>query len=171
MLIANPPCCGADRGRQFEADAMMEFIRKAKEPGGVLELPENTPIFISGDMDFVGDSRQPRTLIRGEIVNREVFGIEYKPDWDGTDFKDLRPRHTHEPLFFTYFDKSSPYLPGRLDYIVYSDAVVEAKKAFVLSTPSMPSGFLNNYSLQLNDTTIASDHLPMVGDFVFPKIP
>ncbi len=170
MLIANPPCCGADRGRQFEADAMMDFIRGAKEPGGIIELPENTPIFITGDMDFVGDSQQPRTLKTGEIVNSETFGTPFKPDWDGTNFTDLRPRHTHEPLFYTYFDKTGPYLPGRLDYIVYSDTVIKAMKAFVLSTPSMPAEFLNYYGLEANDTTVASDHLPMVGNFVFPII-
>jgi len=167
LIIANPPCCDADEERQFEADAIMAFIRDAKSTGGLLDLPSKTPIIIFGDMDFVGDSRQPRTLIEGKIVNRSKYGTPFYPDWDSTEFTDLMPRHTHEPLFFTYFHPEGPYIPGRLDYFIYSDSVVKVGNRYVLSTPTMPDAVLLNYGLERDDTTTASDHLPVVADFVF----
>ncbi len=64
FLNAHPKCCGGienENRRQAQADAQLAFVREAKESGGVLTLPEGTPIIITGDMNFVGDRQQKTT--------------------------------------------------------------------------------------------------------------
>ena len=62
----------------------MAFIEAAKEPGGVLTLPAETPLVIVGDFNLVGDPQQLETLITGAIINDRLFGKGAAPDWDGT---------------------------------------------------------------------------------------
>ncbi|MCK4311543.1 MAG: T9SS type A sorting domain-containing protein [Candidatus Cloacimonetes bacterium] len=150
--------------RQLEIDELMAFIREAKEPGGVLELVENTPILISGDLNLVGYAQQLETLITGEIVNPQ-FGPSFSPDWDGSDFWDLTPRQTELLMYYTWFSESSSYSPGRLDFMIYSDYVLYSENSFVLFTPEMEADTLAAYGLFPDDVTNASDHLPVVSDF------
>jgi len=168
LIVAHPPCCGNDTGRQWEIDAIMAFIRDAKEPGGVLDLEPDTPIVVMGDMNLVGDSQQLKTLLTGDIVNTDEYGPVFAPDWDGTDFTDLLPRHTHLPMTFTWYNPQDAFWPGRLDYFVYSDAVVDIGNNFVLFTPSMPSDDLRSNRLRSHYATKTSDHLPVVCDLVLP---
>ncbi|MCK4654641.1 MAG: T9SS type A sorting domain-containing protein [Candidatus Cloacimonetes bacterium] len=150
--------------RQLEIDELMAFIREAKEPGGVLELVENTPILISGDLNLVGYAQQLETLLTGEIVNPQ-FGPSFSPDWDGSDFGDLTPRQTELLMYYTWFSESSSYSPGRLDFMIYSDYVLASENSFVLFTPEMEADTLAAYGLFSDDVTNASDHLPVVSDF------
>jgi hypothetical protein len=85
-------CCGGasnDATRQREADATIAFLLDAKSPGGVITLPQNTPFVIMGDLNFVGERQQLKTLLTGEIINTQLFGNGGKPDWDNTDLEDL----------------------------------------------------------------------------------
>jgi endonuclease/exonuclease/phosphatase family metal-dependent hydrolase len=168
LIVAHPPCCGNNTGRQWEIDAIMAFIRDAKEPGGALDLEPDTPIVVMGDMNLVGDSQQVKTLLTGDIVNTAEYGPSFSPDWDGTDFKDLLPRHTHLPMTFTWYNPEDFFWPGRLDYVVYSDAVLDIGNNFVLYTPSIPSGDLRSNRLRSHYATKASDHLPVVCDLILP---
>ena len=164
LIDAHPPCCRADEARQFEFDAMMAFIREAKATGGVLDLAPETPIVLLGDMNMVGFARQLNTLLTGQIVNTE-FGPSFDPDWDDTPLADLMPRHVALPMTFTWYNENSNFHPGRLDFIIYTDSVLEPGNRFVLFTPAMPADSLAAYGLQPGDATFASDHLPVVGDF------
>ena len=167
FIVAHPPCCQNEEGRQYEIDAIMAFIREAKQPGAGLNLPENTPVLIVGDMNLVGYAQQLETLLTGEIVNHNEFGESFTPDWDGTDYTDLLPRHTNMSLFFTWYAEYSSYSPGRLDFIIYSDSVIEPVRSFVLFTPGMQHDSLDASGLISDDAIVASDHLPVVGDFVY----
>jgi exonuclease III len=166
VIVAHPPCCGNNVGRQWEIDAVMAFIRNAKEKGGMLDLEEDTPIVVMGDMNLVGASQQLRTLLTGDIVNTNTYGPAAPPDWDGTDFADLTPRHTHLPMTYTWYSALDYYWPGRLDYVLYSDAVIDIGNSFVLFTPGMPADELERYRLEAEDATRASDHLPVVCDLI-----
>jgi endonuclease/exonuclease/phosphatase family metal-dependent hydrolase len=168
VVVAHPPCCGNNIGRQWEIDALMAFIRDAKEPGGTLDLKEGTPIIVMGDMNLVGDSQQRKTLLTGDIIHTDVHGSGFAPDWDGSDFADLVPRQTHLPMAFTWYSALEYFWPGRLDYIVCSDAAVDVGNNFVLFTPAMPKDELSRYRLRADDTTTASDHLPVVCDLILP---
>ncbi|TKJ42455.1 hypothetical protein CEE37_01875 [candidate division LCP-89 bacterium B3_LCP] len=168
MLVINAhlPAGQANTNRQNEVDAIMAFIRDAKEPGGELELEENTPILITGDMNFVGYAQQLVTMVTGQIYFTGPFGPPFDPDWDGTDFTDLTPRHTDTPFYFTWYNDWSYYTPGRFDFMIYSDSVLEAWNNFVLFTPGMSPDSLAANGLQADDVLDASDHLPVVCDFV-----
>ncbi len=164
LLVAHPPCCANNDGRQFEIDAMMAFIRDAKNPGGPLTIAPDTPIMILGDMNLVGFNQQLQTLLTGNIINAQ-FRPSFAPDWDGSDFGDLIPRAVNLPMSFTWFNEGSSFSPGRLDFMIFSDSVFEPLKQFVLFTPTLPPDTLAKYNLQAPDAIIASDHLPVVGDF------
>ena len=165
LLSAHPPCCRNDDARQRDIDAMMAFVRDAKADGGVLDLDADTPIIILGDMNLVGLEEQLNTLLTGEIVNTGTFGPAFDPDWDGSALADLMPPHVALPMTFTWYNENSNFHPGRLDFIVYTDSVLEPGSRFVLFTPAMHADSLATYGLTAADATIASDHLPVVGDF------
>ena len=74
VLNGHPPCCQNNLGRQEHFDSLIEFIQDAKTPGGVIDLPTNTPISFSGDMNLVGYSEQYYTIINGTISDTETYG-------------------------------------------------------------------------------------------------
>ena len=150
--------------RQLECDELMAFIRDAKEPGGVLTLDEFTPIIITGDLNLVGYAQQLETLITGDIVNPQ-FGPDFSPDWDGSDFGDLCARLTDLSMFYTWYSATSSYYPGRLDFMIYSDYVLNSEHKFVMFTPEMLADSLNAYGLYADDVSTVSDHIPIVSDF------
>jgi hypothetical protein len=166
LVVAHPPAGSNNTGRQYEIDAIMAFIRDAKAAGGVLTLMPNTPIMIIGDLNLVGYAQQLTTLLSGQIVNTGQFGQPFIPDWDGTDFSDLLPRCVNLPMYFTWYSDFSSFSPGRLDFMIYSDSVIESLQQFILFTASLPPDTLSAYGLMAEDATSASDHLPVVGDFV-----
>jgi len=167
VVVAHPPCCDNDPARQDEADAIAAFIRDAKAPGGELTLIDKTPVMIVGDMNFVGDPRQVSTLVDGDIVQENIYGNDYIPDWDGTSFEDSKPLSSNLPHTFTHNGGDGPgtYSNGRLDYIIYSGSVLDLENSFVMFTPAMPQDTLTLYGLIDSDTDIASDHLPLIADF------
>ncbi len=169
LIVASAPCCDRERERQLELDLMMAFVRDARAKGGDLDLAPGTPIIILGDPNLVGEARQRRTLLTGAIVNLDQHGPSFAPDWDGSAFADLKPRHTHRPLTFTWYGRR--FSPGRLDYVAYSDSVLEAANRFVLFTPHLPRQALARYNLRRDDVLTATDHLPVVVDFVLPAAP
>jgi endonuclease/exonuclease/phosphatase family metal-dependent hydrolase len=166
VLVAHPPCCGNDDGRQQEFDAMMAFVRDSQNgTGNGFELEENTPVVIVGDMNLVGLNRQVETLLTGDIANENNYGIDFNPDWDGTALEDSKPQNPELPTTFTWYSDGSSFSAGRLDYIVYSGSVLEKTNSFALHTLALPADTLQKYQLESDDTYRASDHLPIVADF------
>lgn len=168
IVVAHPPCCtGNDAQRQREIDAIMAFVRDAKEPGGSLTLADQSPILIMGDMNFVGDPQQLKTLLTGDIYYENLYGNDFNPDWDNTQFEDAHPLVAELPMSFTQGNSHyiGTFSRGRLDYIIYSNSVMEMKNGFVLYTNKLPGDILSAYGLQHNDSESASDHFPVVADF------
>ena len=165
FISAHPPCCSNNEGRQREIDAMMAFVRDAKEPGGILTLSQNNPIIIVGDMNLVGFAQQRKTLLTGDIVNEDQYGSDFIPDWDGTGLEDTKPFTTNLPATFTWYDEGNSFSPGRLDYIVYTNSIIQEKNSFALFTKRLPADTLTRYDLVTSDAVTASDHLPIVSDF------
>ena len=128
-------------------------------------MEPGTPIVIAGDLNLVGSARQVETLLAGAIVNEDLYGPSRVPDWDGTPLADAMPYHTTCREAYTWRDAESWFSPGRLDYIVYSDSVLELGNHFVLSTEDMTARDLKAARLEADDVTTASDHLPVVADF------
>ena len=170
FVNAHTPCCAKNDSRQREIDAFMAFIRGAKEEGGLLTLEDKTPIVIVGDMNLVGYKQQQTTLVTGDIVNTNIYGEKFTPDWDSTSLMDTKPPTTNSPATFTWYNESSSFAPGRLDYIVFTNSVIDLKNSFVLFTNELPQDSLDKYNLIFDDVTRASDHLPTVADFDFNSI-
>ncbi len=163
-------CCGGasnDATRQREADAIIAFILDAKTPGGVISLPIETPFVILGDLNLVGDRQQLITLVTGEIINIQLFGNGGPPDWDNTDLEDLLSMQTDKRTAYTWREDPNSFPPGRLDYQIYSNSIINVEKDFVLQTEVMSQARLNQYGLQLLDSRTASDHFPKVTDYSF----
>lgn len=168
ILVVNAhfKCCGdGDSRRQTEADAFAAFIIDAKTEGGRIDLPENTPFVLAGDLNLVGASQQLTTLITGDIVNDFVYGEGAPLDWDDSDLEDIRSPQTGDYSAFTWLGEDSSFPAGRLDFMIHSNSVMEVKKSYILNTELMPLQDLDYYALNANDTKIASDHLPKISDF------
>ncbi|MFK7972835.1 MAG: T9SS type A sorting domain-containing protein [Bacteroidia bacterium] len=167
LFVAHPPCCSNDQGRQQEIDAMMAFIRDAKAGTNGPQLRPNTPIVILGDMNLVGLNRQRTTMLTGDIEDNNQYGADFTPDWNGDDLIDAKPFATGLPMAITWWQLSSSFAPGRLDYLIYSDSNMELENNFALFTETMPAAELAAFGLQASDATEGSDHLPLIGDFRF----
>jgi len=162
---AHLKCCTGETQRQDQADQYINFIQDAKTSGGVIDLPQGTPFVYGGDLNLVGYAQQLTTLITGDIQNTTTYGSGGSPDWDNTDVTDLVSLQTDNRMAFTWNSETSPYPAGKLDFMLYSDAVTTAEKSFVLRTEAMPAARLQQYGLAQDDTESASDHYPVVADF------
>ena len=173
ILNGHPPCCGNNQGRQENFDAFIQFIHDAKTVGGVIDLPINTPISFSGDMNLVGYSEQYYTIINGSISDTITFGNGGFPDWDNTSLEDQICFFNEQNISYTW-DKSNPisgdFPPGRLDFVFFTNSVMSVDKSFTLSTEHMSSSLLTQNNLLADDTKIASDHFPLIVDFVLPTL-
>ena len=160
-------CCGGasnEAQRQSEADEYMEFQRDAMTAGGLLDLPTNSPIVFGGDLNMVGLAAPIVTLQSGDIADNGAYGPDFAPDWDGTSMVELAILQADRPMDYTWRNDGSIYTPGKLDYALITDGVVEAVHMFGLQTADMTSARLSAFGLQSGDTWAASDHLPIVVD-------
>jgi exonuclease III len=167
FISAHTPCCDNNDSRQREIDNFMSFIREAKEEGGVLTLEKDSPIVVVGDMNLVGYNQQQKTLVTGNIVNTNIYGEAFLPDWDSTHFTDSKPITTHMPSTFTWYNEGSSFSPGRLDYVVYSNSVMSVENSYALFTKALPQDSLTLHNLERNDVTSVADHIPVIVDFKF----
>ena len=173
ILNGHPPCCSNNQGRQENFDALIQFIIDAKTVGGVIDLPINTPISFSGDMNLVGYAEQYYTIVNGAISDTDTFGPGGFPDWDDTPLEDNIPFFNEKNLAYTW-DKGNPssgdFPPGRLDFVFFTNSVMSVDKSFVISTEHMSDALLTENNLFWDDTKNASDHFPIVVDFVLPTV-
>ena len=119
----------------------------------------------TGDLNLVGDSQQLVSLLTGDIIDESTYGPDFNPDWDGTDLADVVSRQTEARFAYTWRNDFSSFSPGRLDFLLYNDSVLDLARELVIYTPEMSAGELSQYGLLANDVTIVSDHLPLVADF------
>jgi len=164
VINAHLPCCNRDEDRQGEVDRILNFIRNSKDGLTNMEIPENTPIIITGDMNFVGDRQQKISLLTGDIIAEQLYGSDFDPDWDGTAFEDAVPLVTNSNSAVTWFNPNGSFSSGRLDYFMYTGSVLELNNAYALNTTTLPSAQLTALNLERSDTYTASDHFPIVMD-------
>jgi exonuclease III len=168
-------CCeGNDSGRQRQSDALVNWMRDAREPGEHIDLPTDTAMAIVGDLNIV-DSFQPiDTLITGKIMDNATYGADSPPDWDGSWGADAHPLHNAVgPDDYTWRDDRSEFDPGRLDFVIYTDSIAHVTHKFVLNTTLMSPDELDATGLLEYDVTMDQvgslfDHLPLVVDFYIP---
>ena len=163
VINAHLPCCANESGRQNECDQIAAFIRDQRLAGTLSTQPQ-APILILGDMNFVGESRQRTTLLTGDILDENQWGWDSAPDADGSNLMDTKSRHVARRQTYTWRNGNGSYSPGYLDYIIYSDSVLELGRNFVLLTEDMSAGTLSQNGLQFDDSN-GSDHLLVSADF------
>jgi len=104
-------------------------------------------------------------LLTGSIQNTTTYGEGAPYDWDASYPSDSYCRQSDVRMAYTWQDDPTSYPPGRLDYMIYSDAVMHAEKSFTLNTGTMSQERLQTYGLNSLDSANASDHFPVVTDF------
>jgi len=168
LLIINTHyrCCDQDDIRQREIDETMALIRDIRTPGDRVDLLPDTPIIILGDMNLVGYAQQVKSLLTGDIVNEGRYGEDFDPDWDDSSLTDLLTRHTETRHVYTWRDEETSFTPGRLDYIIYTDSVLNVRKHYILDTAELSAEKLAKYGLEAEDSFLATDHLIFVVDFI-----
>ena len=171
-------CCGEEGGsedqrRQQQSDAIVNWLRDARTPGGFVDLPSGTPFAVLGDLNMVGGLQPLQTLLDGNIIDEFTYGADSPPDWDGTHVTDVNPMHNGtDPNFYTWRNDNSSFDPGILDFVIYSDSVVDVANNFVLNTVTMSPADRLATGLQEFDITVdlvgdRYDHLPLIVDFRF----
>jgi len=159
-------CCENEEDRQQEADSFAAYVHAALDPADELALPEGTPILMVGDTNLVQGSRPLTTLLTGQIVDQSTYGEPGPMDWDGTDLADLISHQTELRTAYTWRNDWGSYWPGRLDYVIYTDSVLQVAHSFILHTGEMSDDVLDDLGLESSDSATASDHLPHVADVV-----
>ena len=161
-------CCGgasSEAQRQSEADEYMAFLRDAiNGEGDGPTLALNTPIIYGGDLNMVGLANPISTLITGDIADEAANGPDFAPDWDGTPLTEWPLLQSDRPMDFTWTNTSGEWMPGKLDYLITSDASVELLHGFVLRTDIMSAERLEEFGLNAGDALAASDHYIVVAD-------
>ena len=169
LLILNShfSCCDNDDDRQEQVDELVQVLREWRlNDNGPFDLPEGTPMFHVGDFNFVGYREQIETVTAGNIQDEGNYGNDFPLDWDGTAITDLFSRQTHKRMAYTWRSDGSSFNPGKLDYLLYTDSNLSILNHFVLNTLVMPDSVLNEWELEAEDTNEASDHLPIIVDFM-----
>ncbi len=136
-----------DRRRVAEARAINAALAAACS-----SLPPNSIRLIAGDMNLVG-SRPPLDILRASL------------DADSSELDVLHAWPLGDDAMYTWTDDQTPFTPGRLDYIVYSDATASPANAFVFNTRRLSDESLARMGMARDDST-CSDHLPVVVDLL-----
>jgi len=167
VINAHLPCCDNDQSRQSEIDRILRFIRQVRE-GQFLEYPADCALIITGDLNLVGLSQQLVSLVEGDVVDEAAYGPDVAMDVDGSDMRDVICLQTDARLAYTWRNDWSYYWPGRLDFMIVSDSVLEIGRRLVLETDAMPAAKLAEYGLESTDT-FCSDHRPLITDLRAPS--
>ncbi|MDX1390202.1 MAG: T9SS type A sorting domain-containing protein, partial [Acidobacteriota bacterium] len=93
-------------------------------------------------------------------------GPDHDPDWDGSGWERSFPVHSDGLARYTWRNNFSSFAPGKLDFILYTGSVVTPGNGFVLNTADMSGSKLSALGLLSGDSQSASDHMPVVQDFL-----
>jgi endonuclease/exonuclease/phosphatase family metal-dependent hydrolase len=148
-------CCGSagsreDLIRAAEADAINAFAKDAAQQAGAITGTWPALRILGGDVNLVGTRPPVDALTRGL-------------DADGSDMTIADPAVLGDRAFYTWSDPASSFSPGRLDWVLYSDASARLDRAFVLDLGRLTRGAVEAAGLEPSDTA-ATDHLPVVMD-------
>jgi endonuclease/exonuclease/phosphatase family metal-dependent hydrolase len=164
------------RLRQRHSDAIVSVLRELRLSQGENRIADRTPILIVGDLNVLAvepadPAHHLTTLLTGNIWDESVFGADFPLDWDGSPVVEAKPRHNARAKeFYTWREDDTPFPPGALDRILYTDSVLVLNHSFVLNTTEMTADELTASGLLNSDVLLGGavgnyDHLPMVADF------
>lgn len=136
-----------DRLREIQASVLRD--RVAQELG-----ESSAPVVIGGDFNLVG-SRTPLFLLTRGL------------DADGSDLVPADTRRLGERTYATWRNPRDRFTPGRLDFILVSDAVLQVSDAFAFAPEDLDDVALGRLSLERGSLFRSlSDHVPTVADLL-----
>ena len=143
-------CCGGIGSQQdfiriLEAETIREELRKLTESGSI------DGVIVAGDLNLVG-SRRPLDLLTTRLALTDLSLIE------------AEPYQLDSLSNATWSDRKQPFVPGRLDYLLFSQRTLAAPSSFVFDTHDLSPPTLRRLGLRTDDTGSASDHFPVVVD-------
>ncbi len=156
-----------DEARQSQADGFIAYLRAMRNGEEGMDVPDGTPFVFVGDLNLVGDAQQLATLLTGDIQNEDEFGEDFAPDWDGSPLLAPALLQTERRMGYTWRADTGSYWPGRLDYALLPDSVLQLAGGYLLYTSAMSQEVLGNHGLHADDSSSASDHLPLVLDLTW----
>lgn len=139
-----------DRRRVAEARAINAAFASASKA-----IPASAIRLISGDMNLVG-TRPPLDILRAGL------------DADASELDVVQAWPLGDDAMYTWIDDTTPFTPGRLDYIVYSDSTAKVLNSFVFNTRRLSDESLARMGMARDDSA-CSDHMPIVVDLQFRK--
>ncbi len=146
-------CCG--RVDSWEDERRLEEVGLIN--GAIAEAMASASfdaVVIGGDLNLVG-GRRPITLLGAKL------------DLDQSDLSILDAYHLRGDENTTWASDRERFVPGRLDYLQYSDSAIMAANAFVFDTADLSDSWLASRSLSQASSMAASDHFPVVADFAW----
>lgn len=164
VFNAHTPCCEDDAGRDREMDHLAATWRDLLRGRGPFPVARDVAAVFLGDFNLVGFRRQLEALRDGALVD-PAAGPRFSPGRSQGSLAVVPLRHSHARHAYTWRDDSSPYAPGRLDWIFYTGDVLEPLRSYILDTTTMPPDALDLWGLEPGDSLRASDHLALVVDF------
>ena len=168
LFNAHTPCCDNDAGRDDEHDHLMATWRDLLEGRGPFSIGDGDAVVLAGDFNMVGYSRQLKVLLEGTFID-PANGPDFRPGRGKGKLRSAKLRHSHGRTVHTWRRSSSAFGPGKLDYVIWSPDAARLRRNYVLETESLPVALLESLGLEPTDTSVASDHLPLVTDFNFKR--
>lgn len=143
-------CCGGyetiqDRRRMVEAEAINRAIRET------LATTRTHGVIVGGDFNLVGD---PAVL--------SITGAQASPD--GQSLQRVRALHLDGLTDSTWANPDEPFVPGRLDNVLYSAGSLEVRRAFVFDSSDLTRRWQAWHGVRPGDSADSSDHFPVVVD-------
>ena len=168
VINAHFPCCDNDNGRQNEVDSILQLIGQVRS-GNHNDIPADTALEITGDLNLVGFAQQLDSLLEGDIIDEGTYGNDVDPDVDGSDLFDVASLQTEARYSYTWRNDNSSFWPGHLDFTILTDAVLDIGNHFVVDTRTMSNQRLSKHGLLANDSA-CSDHLAVICDIREPVV-
>ncbi len=143
-------CCGGIGSQQdfiriLEVETIREELRKLAESGTF------DGVIVAGDFNLVG-SRRPLDLLTTRL------------DITSLSLSEAEPYQLDSLSNATWSDREQSFVPGRLDYLLFSSRTVALRSTFVLDARDLTPQALRRLGLRSDDTAAASDHFPVVAD-------
>jgi len=144
-------CCGGyetihDRRRIIEAEGVNRAIKET------LQTETVEGVVLGGDFNLVGDPAV-LTIAGGDV------------DPNGNSLRRVRALQIDGLTDATWANPDEPFVPGRLDNVLYSTSSLGVKRAFVFDSSDLTQRWQAYHGVRAGDNPAASDHFPVVVDF------
>lgn len=144
-------CCGGyetiqDRRRILEAEAVNQAVRST------ISAVRLHGVVVGGDFNLVGD---PAVLA--------IAGADADPG--GGSLVRAKALQIDGLTDATWASPDEPFVPGRLDNVLYSGSGLAVTRAFVFDSSDLTHRWQAYHGVRAGDNPAASDHFPVVVDF------